>query len=465
MLTDAARRTLLLAMGAGLVAAIMPCPARPALAAMPRPGVATSAHAARARVTKLTDGEGSVRTHVATMAFYEGSNENNDLPATFMAANYDWTEQASNSAGAQAATAFHAAGGLHAMAYMDPNAINCSSNQPGSCSDLETRLDNMDETGYLHNQDGSRAYSNGQQRINTLSTAFLTAWPLQVKDFLALSPAWTAAQRGTVEIDTENWVTLAMFAYDGGPFQEITQQPQVTQAQSGVPGYTPNLAVLNGVDYDFPADGYYDQLLDALGTIITGEFNENAFAITYGSGYMTNSYPTTNAWKNQENGILDVVGRKLHDFVWMEGDPSPAHRMYGVASYWLTRRARLSVLWEDFCAPDNTPKGYCNSTWADITVVPRDPLQTATGGSIDTLAVGPLYRREFGACFQAAVPIGQCATVVNPTSSSAPWPALSQTYGHTLVLSTTSLYGGGTLSWVSGVPSSLPPNSAAIVAQ
>jgi hypothetical protein len=351
-------------------------------------------------VTKLTDGEGSVRTHVATMAFYEGSNENNDLPATFMAANYDWTEQASNSAGAQAATAFHAAGGLHAMAYMDPNAINCSSNQPGSCSDLETRLDNMDETGYLHNQDGSRAYSNGQQRINTLSTAFLTAWPLQVQDFLALSPAWTAAQRGTVEIDTENWVTLAMFAYDGGPFQEITQQPQVTQAQSGVPGYTPNLAVLNGVDYDFPADGYYDQLLDALGTAITGEFNENAFAITYGSGYMTNSYPTTNAWKNQENGILDVVGRKLHDFVWMEGDPSPAHRMYGVASYWLTRRARLSVLWEDFCAPDNTPKGYCNSTWADITVVPRDPLQTATGGSIDTLAVGPLYRREFGACFQ-----------------------------------------------------------------
>ncbi len=70
------------------------------------------------------------------MAFYQGENENDDLPASFMAANYTWTEQAAERAGAAAATAFAAAGGAHALVYTDPNARNCTSNQPGTCDDI-----------------------------------------------------------------------------------------------------------------------------------------------------------------------------------------------------------------------------------------------------------------------------------------------------------------------------------------
>jgi hypothetical protein len=427
-------------------------------------GAPTSSAAAAAERLALQDGDGPVRTHMASMAFYEGENENNDLPASFMVANYDWTEQAADSAGAADATAFHAAGGLHAMAYMNPNAIKCSSDQPGSCNDLETELDNMGEDGYLHTSSGERAYSNGEQRLDTLTDTFTTAWNKQVNDFLTLTPAWTIAQGGSVEVDTENWVTLNGFTYHGGPFQEITEQTQVTQAQSGVPLGTPNYSVLNGVDYDYPNGGMYDQILDKIGKHILGEFNEDAFATSYGSGYMTESYPIAKAWSNQEDGILDLTGRGLHDYVWMEGDSSPAHRLYGLASVWLVKRGARVVVWEDFCAPDKTPKGYCNSTWPDAQVVPRHPLQTATGGSIETLGVGSLYRREFAACFQAGTSIGGCAAIVNPSGSSASMPTLQQHYAHSIVLPTSSLYGGGSVTWSTQVPTSIPASSAVILA-
>ena len=399
--------------------------------------------------------------HVPTMAFYQGENENDDLPASFMAANYTWTEQAADGAGAAAATAFAAAGGAHALVYTDPNARNCTSNQPGTCDDIMSpQLDALGESSWLHGASGNRLYARGQQRNYPLDANFQAAWISSVKALFSAAQAWSPQQGGAVELDTMNWTTLA--AYDGawGQSVEVQSDAQVLQAQEAVAAYSPGTSVLNGVDYDYPQN--YDQLLSAVGANVSGAFNEDAFATDYGSGYMTATYPVTNAWQNQEDGILDVLSHAKRDFVWMEGDPSPAHRLYGLASYWLTY-AHRSVLWEDFCAPDKTPGGYCNSTWADAQVVPARPLQTATNLDIATLQTGGLYRREFASCYQAGQPIGGCAALVNPTASTVAVPPLAQVYAGAIVLPTQSLWGGGAVTWTATLPSSIGPNAAIIL--
>jgi hypothetical protein len=400
------------------------------------------------------------------MAFYEGENENTDLPASFMAANYDWTEQG---AGAATATAYHNAGGKHAMEYTNPNARNCSSNQPGSCNDVLRQLNNLPEEAWLHEQSNKsvRVFSNGQQRNDPLDAVFQKAWSAQVLSLLSPSQsgsaAWTTAEGGSVELDTLNWETLKTFTYHGGPQYEITQDAQVTSAEQTTIKETPTQAVANGLDYDYPQSGGYDNMLNSAASNLIGMFNENAFAIGYGSGYMTSSYPVTNAWQNQQDGILDLVARGKYDFPWMEGSAAPAHRLYGLASVWLSYKQNLSIPWEDFCAPDKTPKGLCNSTWDDASVVPLSPLATATN-DINALKSGTLYVREFAKCYQGGVALGPCAAVVNPGGSSATWPTLKQHYTRQISLPTNSLYGGGKVQWTSGIPSSVSAASAMIVA-
>jgi hypothetical protein len=67
-------------------------------------------------------------------------------------------------------------------------------------------------------------------------------------------------------------------------------------------------------------------------------------------------------------------------------------------------------------------------------LVPLQPLTTAVWPQrIDVLDRGGAYVREFAACGYAGRPIGPCAAVVNPSSSSAaPMPALTQSYGHSV---------------------------------
>lgn len=437
-----------------------------AAAAMPPAAAAVLPGMRPAAGPRLPTGSHTEPLRVQSMAFYEGANENTDLPASFMAANYAWTEQG---AGAQTADAFHNAGGAHAMQYTDSNARNCSSDKPGSCDDFLTLLNNLPEEAWLHEAGNSsvRVFGNGQQRNNPLDSAFQTAWTEQIDVLMnpsqGGSAAYTAAEGGSIELDTYNWQNLGTFTELGGPEYEITQNQQVVTAEVATVSRTPTYAVGNGVDYDYPQGGAYDAFLSQAGSALIGMFNENAFAVAYGSGYMTSAYPVTNAWQNQQDGVLDVIGRHKYDFVWMEGDPPPAHRLYGLASFWLTMDKTYSVLWEDFCAPDNTPKGLCNSTWDDAGIVPTHPRTTATT-TIATLLVGALYVREFTRCYQGGVALGPCASVVNPGGSSAAWPILVGHYQRTIALPTTSLYGGGRVAWTTGLPPSIPAHGAAIVA-
>lgn len=110
-------------------------------------------------------------------------------------------------------------------------------------------------------------------------------------------------------------------------------------------------------------------------------------------------------------------------------------------------------------------------------LVPTEPLQTAVWPQrIDQLQRGGVYVREFASCGYAGQPIGPCAAVVNPSSSSSnPMPALQGHYGHSVTFvgndgaftgrHGTPDYGDtGDLKFdARPVPSSLPPAGWAIL--
>ncbi len=251
------------------IAALLLCSAAGgavAAAAATHAGARQPAHFARQQAEVVPQ-----RVH--TMALYQGNGENLFVPASFMAANYDWTEQAANATGAQYAASFHAAGGAHAVLYTVPNARECSSGsgKPGTCTDIVSpEIDALKRSAWLHHarDPRRRAYAKGFQRNNPLDSRFRAAWIDSIANFLTDSggsSAWSPAQRGAVELDTMNWVNLATFTGAWGPFAEITSDAQVLAAQEAVVGYTPARTLLDGVNYDYPLGGAYDALLSAVG--------------------------------------------------------------------------------------------------------------------------------------------------------------------------------------------------------
>lgn len=412
---------------------------------------------------------------VSTMAYYEGNHENTGVPPSFMAANYDWAVQAANGGGAQYANAFHAAGGRHAVMYVDPNSRDCTSPKADTCTDaMLPNVNTLPESSWFHRAGTRkrivRVYAFAQQRNDTADPQFQAMWTSTVAGLLnpsgGGSAAWAPANGGAALMDTMMWVNLATFTGGWGPMTGMTSDSQVIQYQQAVVAYTPANVLLQGVDYDYPQNGGYDQFLTGIAGNAIGATNRDAFAVDFGAGsrldgYMTSYAPIPQAWQNQQNGIIDVVSRGLTDVVLMEGGADATHRLYGLASFWLTYDPARSVLWEDFCVPEGQPG--CDSTWADGSVVPTEPTKTAKG-NIASLASGQVYVREFAACYQNGTAIGACAAIVNPAKTHAAIPNLSLHYTKSIVLPAQTLYQGGAVTWSSSMPVTIGRHSAIILA-
>lgn len=408
--------------------------------------------------------------HVQAMAFYQGVGENTDLDAAFMASNFEWTEQ--SIFGNAAAAAYVAAGGKHAVLYTDPFVIfRCASADAGSCDDAESFKNRLPGGALLHDAAGAVVYDarRREQRPNYASPEFRNAYAAELKRLIAASDgAWGPARGGYVELD-DMGNKNALRAWIGSwpaPVEIASDDAVIASKATLVEGVAQVAApLLNGVNYDWP--DAYAALFAAVGGRVHAYFNENCFATDYGSGYQTGVEPAAEAWQHQELAIANVTGRGDTDICWGKGDPGPAHRLYYVASFWMTYDAIRSVAFEEMCAPDTTPRGHCNTTWDDGYVVPTEPLQSASADSLAALRAGSsAYAREFARCFDDARPIGRCAAVVNPSGGATiPMPGLQGQYGHTLRLSTRSLFGGSRHTWEPGAPTSLAPRSAVILAQ
>jgi hypothetical protein len=125
----------------------------------------------------------------------------------------------------------------------------------------------------------------------------------------------------------------------------------------------------------------------------------------------------------------------------MNGPPTPANRLYALASWWLTYDPNYSVVAPIAPAADGT------SLFPEYDIVPLGPKTSAAGGRVRTLRRDGVYVREFAQCFQNGMAIGACAAVVNPTSSPRAVPSLSGGYTRALTLNDASSVSGGRALW------------------
>jgi hypothetical protein len=83
--------------------------------------------------------------------------------------------------------------------------------------------------------------------------------------------------------------------------------------------------------------------------------------------------------------------------------------------------------------------------WPEYNIVPTDPLESMTTGATNLQVAPGVYRRDFGACYNAGVAIGRCGAIVNASSSTVvvlrTW--IEQSYGLVITVSGGDILSGG----------------------
>jgi hypothetical protein len=242
----------------------------------------------------------------------------------------------------------------------------------------------------------------------------------------------------------------------------------------------------DGSDLDGDADdGGATALLTAEAHNSAGAMCED-FAEGWGNRQTLDGKAVDQYWRQDLNsGIAVISAHKLfvnYDYIGNQGASNRGHpddddqRGYIEASFMLLYDPVESV--------------YLTGAWGaqhraaaplmvlpENLLVPMHPLTTAVWPRrIDALARGGVYVREFAACGYAGQPIGPCAALVNPSSTSiAPLPPLSGRYGHSIAFTGddgaftgrhgTPNYGDdGDLDFTAHpVPATLPPAGWAIL--
>jgi hypothetical protein len=118
-------------------------------------------------------------------------------------------------------------------------------------------------------------------------------------------------------------------------------------------------------------------------------------------------------------------------------------RLITIAIAWLGFSPGHTIVWENL--EDNTNN---LSVWPEEQLYPLQPVEGMSSSSQDISVATGIYRREFAACYQKGAPIGQCAAIINATSSAvtvqSSW--LKQTYGHVVQLAGGDTLSGGSVS-------------------
>jgi hypothetical protein len=118
-----------------------------------------------------------------------------------------------------------------------------------------------------------------------------------------------------------------------------------------------------------------------------------------------------------------------------------AERTISAAMTWLGYSPGHTVVFPDFEASTTRL-----AIWPEYSIVPTDPVESMSTSYSNLQVATGVYRREFRACYNYGVPIGQCAAIVNGNTTatirlSAAW--LKQAYGHVVELSGGDIPSGG----------------------
>lgn len=402
----------------------------------------------------------SIAAHVRNLAYYGLDGINASLPASFMAANVDYVED--DGFTAPHADAFKRAGGKTAFAYTDPSFVpHCVAPfapPAGACAGPIGNLVSSTESAWIHDATGARINrSSGsgqyQESLNLISPAAQQAYTSTTSSILSASPLLD----GFFADDSGSNFTASSCSGAGCAFWygfnsigvEIASDVTYIAGETAMLAAAGKPVIINGSDNQTQGPAYSGAFINL--PYVMGEVSEGCF--NNAAGLMTSD---GNAWWTRvESGLMQITAYHKLAFCYPTGDTSPAHRLYGYASWLLGYDPTYSVYASIVTQSDGA------AIFPETQLVPTQPLQTAT--AIAQLQKGSVYVREFAQCGIGGVAIGPCAAVVNPSSSTtATIPALTQSYSNQIALDATSLYGGGRARVVAGVPSSLAPSTAAI---
>ncbi|MDE2573116.1 MAG: hypothetical protein KGM44_11450 [bacterium] len=393
-----------------------------------------------------------------TMAYYEGLDENRTIPASWMAAHYDFTEQSAY--GGRHAKAFLAAGGTYAIAYTDPNLIpfckapftRANGEAPGACGGPMGSQLQSDESAWLHDSgggrlhvisDGPRKQGSWQERTNPMSATLRSVY----RSYTA-GIADAGANAFLID-DADPAYDTTYFHYKFGTLSKELEalggdaDPSWLNGQAALAAAAVRPVFYNG------GGAKALNLAFLAKPNVAGRMIENCASYpSYWAGNMDALLYTT---ETQRYAICLNYGRT--------GTNAPADRIFDLASWYLTYDPKYSVIFNDLGAfSDGT------TTYPEFAVAPTQPLTTARDAAIATLRSSTgIYVREFASCYQAGTSIGPCAALVNPDSKPHPLPALHDRYARRLTLDARSWYSGGAADWSSNIPAQLGPYSALIL--
>ncbi len=170
---------------------------------------------------------------------------------------------------------------------------------------------------------------------------------------------------------------------------------------------------------------------------------------------------------------MNAVNTTPGAFILHSTDSAPSgssteifERLVTTGLVWLGYSEGHTIAWPDL--EDATTN---LAAWPEDLLYPSSPVQTMVSGANDLQVASGVWRREFKTCYQASVPFGRCAAIVNSTGSAVvvrqSW--FSQSYGHTILITGGDKLSGGTAnitggSFRSGV-STVPAYGASLLAQ
>jgi len=391
---------------------------------------------------------GLVPLHVHALTWYQGENINTDIPATWMAQHYDFTEQ--GEAGGTVANAYIAAGGKFAMLYSDPElGAKCSSPfatangaKPGACTGNVGNVLNANETAWLHDKffnrlhvtaNGTQLQGQWQDRMNPNSTAVASSYHTWATNVIAGS-RWNLFEIDDIQSDYMPSYFTYKFSATSREFDALgtTANAVWLTGQKRIVAAAPKPVIVNGIT------GVNETALLTAPNVLGHMIESCATTIT-------NAPISGSLWISNMNTLLRATA--LHRYgICVNYMPTTSNgtfqRLYGLASWWLTYDPTYSVIFNDIPTADH------HWTYPEHGITLFGPLQTATSNNITTLRRSTgVYVREFAYCYVQKVAIGPCATVVNPDSFTHTVPTLTRAYKHSLALSTKSWYAGGTVQW------------------
>lgn len=381
--------------------------------------------------------DGSVPNHVLTFMMIGTDGGTSLVTPTQVAGWVDWVlTTPPDSLLAKAA-------GMTTLIYSDPNRVN-----PGSL------IWNDDESTFAHDCNGNRITVSGSNdlQMNVYSTHLWSLWTNDVTQ----REQWDgggeydyAFEDSADEINPQRLSALPC-DFDQNTWTQSTNSMDATQP---FPIFYNGLGLIPG-DQKSPGPEI------GLNKTTVGGMSEDCFVGRTPSGYFYAPH-----WLATANTELKMneYGKPFacHSNWYGAADQSFAQRTYYYASFLLGYNVSTSMAMTEFTSPSGV------TVMPEVQLVPEDPVvQTPTyvGKLLTNTGV---YGRQYQSCYLGGTLVGACAVAVNPNNPKNsgplkfPWPGQ---YGHTLSMSGSDYYDGGTVGADGPPPPSTMPGGTAVIA-